>query len=85
MTTASSSCEPGMSLSYGRQSLLKAWSVDQLHPTCGLAWKAESLAPALPSCNLDIGLSKLQEMVKDREAWRAAVRGVAKSWTRLSN
>lgn len=52
MTTASSSCEPGMSLSYGRQSLLKAWSVDQLHPTCGLAWKAESLAPALPSCNL---------------------------------
>ena len=37
---------------YGRQSLLKAWSVDQLHPTCGLAWKAESLAPALPSCNL---------------------------------
>ena len=29
----------------------------------------------------DISLSNLQEMVKDREAWRAAVHGVAKSWT----
>ena len=32
----------------------------------------------------DPGLSSLQVMVKDREAWRAAVREVAKSWTRLS-
>ena len=31
----------------------------------------------------DISLSKLQEMVKDREVWRAAVYGVAKSQTRL--
>ena len=31
----------------------------------------------------DMSLSKLQEMVKDREAWRAAVHGVKKSWTRL--
>ena len=32
---------------------------------------------------VDMNLGKLREMVKDREAWRAAVRGVAKSQTRL--
>ena len=34
---------------------------------------------------MDVSLSKLQEIVKDREAWRAAVHVVTKSWTRLSN
>ena len=35
--------------------------------------------------SMDISLSKLQEMVKDREGWHAAVHGVAKNQTRLSN
>ena len=32
-----------------------------------------------------VGLGELQDLVMDREAWRAAIHGVAKSWTRLSN
>ena len=35
--------------------------------------------------SMDMSLSKLQEIVKDREAWRAAVHGVTKNRTRLSN
>jgi len=34
--------------------------------------------------SMDMSLSKLQEMVKDREAWYVAVHGLAKSWTQLS-
>ena len=34
---------------------------------------------------MDMSLSKLQELVKDRDPWRAAVHGVIKSWTRVSD
>ena len=35
--------------------------------------------------SMGLSLSRLQEMVKDMEAWHAAVHGVAMSWTRLSD
>ena len=59
-------------------------------PDAGKIWKQEEkgmtedeMAGWHPD-SVDMSLSKLREMVKDREAWRAAVHGVIKSQTRLS-
>ena len=35
--------------------------------------------------SMDVSLSELRDLVMDREAWRAVIHGVAKSWTRLSD
>jgi len=35
--------------------------------------------------SMDVSLSELRELVMDREAWHAAIHGITKSWTRLSN
>ena len=37
------------------------------------------------SDSMDVSLSELQKLAMDREAWRAAIHGVAKCWTRLSD
>ena len=48
-------------------------------------FEIEILSDILITNSMDMSLSKLQGMVKDREAWRASIYGVAKSRTQLSN